>query len=141
MLGVDERCWGLDTARKHARTRSFIHSVSKPAKHSVSQTKRSSILQEDSRLPGDGASYPCIALGGAEEVGAPGLGGFVLAAEIPSAHTHTCIHAYISIFSSPGYSSHYHTSIDLCSVLEICFFFFFNVGHQSFPICGLKDGH
>lgn len=74
-------------------TLAHAHSVRQPARHSVRQTKRSSIRQEDSTLPGDGASYPCIASGGPKEVGAPGLGGFVSAAEHPS--TNTCKH--------PGY--------------------------------------
>ena len=84
----------MDIAQKHARTRSLIQSVSKPASHSVRQTKKSNILQEDSTLPGDGASYPCIALGGPEEVGASGLGGFVSAAEYLSTHTLTHTQTY-----------------------------------------------
>ncbi|TNN47863.1 Polyhomeotic-like protein 2 [Liparis tanakae] len=35
---------------------------------SAGQTKRSSILLEDRTLPGDGASHPCIASGGPEEI-------------------------------------------------------------------------
>ncbi len=87
----------MDIAQKHARTRSLIASVNQPASHSVRQTKKSNILQKDSTLPGDGASYPCIALGGPEEVGASGLGGFVSAAKYPSKHTYTHTNIYTSI--------------------------------------------
>lgn len=84
----------MDIIQKCAHTCSLLHSVSQPTSQPhCEQTKRTNIPHEDSTLPGDGASYPCIALGGSEEVGASGLGGFVSAKEYT--HTHTHIHASI----------------------------------------------
>lgn len=80
----------MDIIQKRAHTCSLLHSVSQPTSQPhCEQTKRTNILHEDSTLPGDGASYPCIALGGSEEVGASGLGGFVSAEEYTHTHMQT----------------------------------------------------
>lgn len=94
--------------RSHALTHSVSQPTNQPASYSVRQTKKSSILQEDITLPGDGASYPCIALGGPEEVGTPGLGGFVSTAEYLSLHTqiHTSIRFSVDLLAIKAIITH-----------------------------------
>lgn len=68
--------WGVgffsDIARKRGLARAHSRQ-SRPADATVRQTKRSDTLREDSTLPGDGASYPRVASGGPQEVGASGV--------------------------------------------------------------------
>lgn len=101
-MGVDKRGWGFEYSTD-SPSYTLTHSRSPPAAacHSVRETKRSSILQEDHTLPGDGASYPCIT-GLSEEVGSIGMcWGFVSEAERPLLENDT--HLHIDIFSAAGY--------------------------------------
>lgn len=101
-------CWGLargaqfffsgDVAQK-LPSHAAVRSLSQPVILPDSETKRSSILQEHSTLPGDGASYPCIASGVSEEVGSMKVGG-ALSRQQRSTSARTHQHSHISLWTS-----------------------------------------
>lgn len=114
----------------HRNTLAHAHSfTSQPASHSVRQTKKSNILQEDSTLPGGWGIIPLHRVGGAGGGRSIRVRGLCLSSRVPHPHTYTNIHTSI------------HFSVDLMAIkplsrinrfvqlttvyLCICFFFFF----------------
>lgn len=94
----------MDTAQKHTRTRSLIHSLRQPASHSVRQTKKSNILQEDSILPGGWDIIPLHRVGGARGGRSTRVRGFVSTAEYPSIHTR--LHFSVSLLALKAIITH-----------------------------------
>lgn len=94
VLGVDERGWGFGDGTEtpsHALT-PFTQSASQAASHSLGQTKRRSILQEDSTLPGGWGIIPLHHVGGVGGGRNTRVRGLCLRSRAPL-HIHT--HKYI----------------------------------------------
>lgn len=77
---------GLGVWIQHRNALAHAHSFSHSASHSVRQTKKSNILQEDSILPGGWDIIPLHRVGGAKGGRRTRVRGFVSTAEYPSIH-------------------------------------------------------